>query len=417
MLKKMKLTAVPLLALGLLALLTGCGKKQSQQTLPNAAQVATYTVTTGSLNLENTYPATIKGYKDVEVRPQVSGTITRVCVEEGQHVSAGEPLFYIDEVTLQAAVESARAAVASAQSGVVSSEAQIASAQSAVAQAQLTANNQKKLYDKGIISSYQYETAALSLKSAQEQLAQARSAKKSAQAGVSQAQAALVQAQKNLSYSRVDAPCSGVVGSIPNREGSLASPSVALTTISQNDRVYAYFSFNEKELISLTNGGAKSLQAAISQMPQVRLRLSDGTIYAQPGRVETMAGVLNQSTGSVSVRALFPNVNGMLRSGATGNVLIPVSTSNLLVIPQAATYEVQDQMFVYKVGADKKAVATAIKVLSENDGVHYAVTQGLKAGDVIVAEGVGTKVKEGTQILTAQEAAAMAKQAAAAQKK
>ncbi len=409
MFEKMKFKAVSmsLLTLGTVACFTACSgndKAQQQQQQANVAQVATYTVKVGDLNVDDSYPATIKGKTDIEVRPMISGTITKVCVDEGQHVNKGQVLFLIDEVTLQAAVRSAEA-------GVVSARAGIAAAQSSVATAQLTANNQKKLLDKGIISNYQYETATLQLRAAQEQLNQARSA-------LSQAQAGVTQAKKNLSYSRVTAPSAGVVGTIPNREGSLASPSgAALTTISDNSSVYAYFSLNEKQIIELTKGGKISLNAAIGQMPSVKLRLSDGSTYAHAGHVSTVAGVLNQTTGTASVRALFPNQNGMLRSGASGEVLIPAKTDNVLIIPQKCTYEVQDQKYVYLIGADHKAIATPIKVLKQNDGQNYVVTQGLKQGDVIALEGVGTKVKEGTQILTAQEATQMAAAAAKEQAK
>ncbi len=379
--------SVPLLTLAVMMLAAGCkGNGASQQQQSDAPQqVATYTVTTGSLNIDNNYPATIKGETDVEVRPQISGYITRVCVDEGQRVAKGQLLFTIDEVQLRAAVDQAQAGVASAQAGV-------AAARSQVAQAKLTADNQKKLLDKNIISSYQYETAALALQAAQSQL-------NNAQAGLSQAKAAVVNARKNLSYARVVAPCSGVVGSIPNREGALASPSgQALTTISDNSQVYAYFSLDEKQILELTENGAKSFEVAIRQMPAVKLRLSDGTIYGRTGKVSTVSGVLNQTTGTAQVRALFPNSNGMLRSGSTGEVLIPATTQSVILIPQKATYEVQDQKYVYLVGDGNKAVAQPISVLPENDGQSFVVTGGLKVGDVIVAEGVGTSVKEGVVI-------------------
>ena len=366
---------LPAVAMAALMLLTACGSKgdAAGQAAQGGApvQVETYTVAMGSIDLVNAYPATIKGKTDIEVRPQISGFIPRVCVDEGQRVSRGQTLFLIDQVQLQAAVQQAQAAVTSA-------EAQVATAQ-------LTANNQKQLLDKNIISSYQYETAALNLQAAQATLNQAR--------------AALVSARKNLSYSVVTAPSNGVVGSIPNREGSLASPSgPALTTISDINEVYAYFSLNEKQIIALTHSGAISLETAIKQMPTVQLRLSDGSTYANQGRVSTVAGVLNQATGSASVRALFPNNNGMLRSGASGEVLIPVNSSNVLLIPQKATYELQDMKYVYVVGADGKAVGTPIKVLPENDGKQYVVTEGLKEGDVIVVEGVGTLVRDGVTV-------------------
>lgn len=370
-----------LCALSLIASCSGNGDSQQQQAT-NQVQVETYTVTSGFMDLKNSYPATIKGYTDIEVRPQISGFITKVCVDEGQRVRRGQTLFVIDQVQLQAAVQQAQAAVSAARSQV--------------ATAQLTADNQKKLLDKNIISSYQYETAALNLQAAQAQL--------------NQANAALTSAKKNLSFATVVAPCNGVVGSIPNREGTLVSPQgPALTTVSDNSRVYAYFSLNEKQIIELTGGGARSLEAAIRTMPAVQLRLSDGSTYAYPGRVSTVAGVLDQASGSATVRALFPNTNGMLRSGSTGDVLIPATAQNVIFIPQKATYEVQDMKYVYVIGNDGKAVSTPIKVMDENDGVSYVVTEGLKVGDVIATEGVGTLVKEGVTV-TSKNAAGRTQQ-------
>ncbi len=369
-----KLTLLSSAMLTAVMMLSACGKDAAQGAAQQGAapaNVETYTVQMGSINLSDKYPATIKGKTDVEVRPQISGFITRVLVDEGQRVRRGQTLFTIDHVQLQAAVEQAQAAVVAARSQV--------------ATAQLTANNQKQLLDKNIISAYQYETAALQLQAAQAQLGQA--------------EAALTSARKNLSYANVTAPSDGVVGTITQREGALVGPSgPALTTISDNSQVYAYFSFNEKQVIEMTKSGALSLETAIRNLPPVQLRLSDGSMYAKTGRVSTVAGVLDQSTGSASVRALFANDNGMLRSGSTGEVVIPAITQEAMLIPQKATYEVQDVKYVYVVGDSAKAVATQIKVLPQNDGVSYVVTEGLKVGDVIVTEGIGTIVREGTVI-------------------
>jgi RND family efflux transporter MFP subunit len=380
-----------LICIGALAgLLTACHGKQEQQQMP-PAQVDTYTVTLGSQNLSQSYPATIKGLKDIDIRPQITGFITKVCVDEGQSVVAGQTLFIIDQVQLQAAVRSAQAAVAAARSQVST--------------AQLTANNKKALYNKNIISDYEYQTAALALQSAK--------------ANLQQSMAALVNARKNLSYAVVKAPCSGVVGSIPNREGSLASPSSAqpLTTISDISSVYAYFSFTEKDILRLTDNGSRPLAAAIRNMPPVQLQLADGTMYPNPGRISTVAGVLDQSTGSATVRVLFKNINGMLRSGASGTILIPEPSQNLIIIPQKATFEVQDKKFVYLIGDSSKAVSTPIEIMPVDNGQTYIVTKGLKVGDVVITEGVGTTVKDGTvvqpksaavQKKEAQEAAAAA---------
>ena len=359
-------------------LMTACGGGSQQQMGNMPAQVETQKIVLGSAELEESYPATIKGKKDVDIRPQISGFITKVHVDEGQVVHKGQVLFTIDQVQLEAAVRSAEAAVVSAKSQV--------------ATAQLTANNKKSLYEKNIISDYEYQTAVLSLQSAK--------------ASLNQANQNLINAQKNLSFSVVTAPCDGVVGSIPNREGSLAGPSSAqpLTTVSDISEVYAYFSLTEKDVLRLTESGACTLAQAIAKMPEVSLQLSDGSRYALKGRVSTVSGVLDQSTGSATVRALFKNTNGMLRSGSTGNVLIP----------QKATYEIQNMKYVYVVGDSSKAVARNIKVASVNDGQTYIVTEGLNVGDEIVTEGVGTVVKAGTTVQP--KSAADAQQATTASK-
>ena len=365
--------------LGLLGLaaatcvVTSCGgDKQQQQAGAAPQQVETMTIALSSTEINATYPATIKGKTDVEIRPQVSGFITRVLVDEGQHVRKGQALFEIDKVQYESAVRSA--------------EALVASAKAQVSTARLTADNKRKLFEKNIISDYEYQTATLSLQSAE--------------ASLNQAKAQLVNARKNLSYATVVAPCDGVVGLIPNREGSLASPSSAqaLTTVSDNSKVYAYFSFNEKDVLEMTQNGTRTMQAAINEMPEVKLRLSDGTIYPFTGKVSTVSGVLNATTGTATVRALFDNKNGMLRSGSTGNVLIPQQASNVILIPQQATYEVQDMKYVYVVNDSSIAQARIIKVDPIDNGKQYVVRDGLKVGEVIVTEGVGVAVREGTAI-------------------
>ncbi len=365
--------------LGLLGLaaaacvVTSCGgDKQQQQVGAAPQQVETMTIALSSTEINATYPATIKGKTDVEIRPQVSGFITRVLVDEGQHVRKGQALFEIDKVQYESAVRSA--------------EALVASAKAQVSTARLTADNKRKLFEKNIISDYEYQTATLSLQSAE--------------ASLNQAKAQLVNARKNLSYATVVAPCDGVVGMIPNREGSLASPSSAqaLTTVSDNSKVYAYFSFNEKDVLEMTQNGTRTMQAAINEMPEVKLRLSDGTIYPFTGKVSTVSGVLNATTGTATVRALFDNKNGMLRSGSTGNVLIPQQASNVILIPQQATYEVQDMKYVYVVNDSSIAHARIIKVDPIDNGKQYVVRDGLKVGEVIVTEGVGVAVREGTAI-------------------
>lgn len=367
-------------------IMTSCGKNQ-QTTAPvaSAPEIATLTLVPSSSEVESSFPASIKGRTDIAIRPQVSGFITKVNVDEGQHVRKGQTLFTLDQVQFQAAVDQAVAGVNAAETRLNT--------------AQLTADSKKKLYDKNIISQYEWQLADNDLQNAKSALQQAK--------------AALVSAQKNLAYTVVTSPSDGVVGTIPNREGSLASPSSAqpLTTVSDNSDVYAYFSLTEKDLLEMTNNGARSLEEAIKEMPAVKLRLADGTIYPIEGKVATVSGVIDNTTGAASVRALFDNPSGMLRSGSTGTILIPRSSSDVIVIPQKATYELQDRRFVYVVNDSNKVVSTPITVDPISDGHNFVVTSGLKPGDRIAIEGVGTIVKDGITIkpvdpnVTAAEAA------------
>lgn len=379
-----------LLAVSAVLGMTSCGKNQQQMQMP-APQIATITVDYQDSELQKTFPATIKGRTDIDIRPQVTGFITKVHVDEGQRVHKGQLLFTLDQVQYKAAVESAQAAVHQAETGL--------------ATARLTAENKRKLYDKNIISEYEYQLAQNNLKQAE--------------AALSAAQAQLVNANKNLAYTEVTSPSDGVVGSIPNREGSLASPSSAqpLTTVSDNSQVYAYFSLTERDLLDMTDNGTATLEQRIKSMPQVKLRLSDGEIYPIEGKVATVSGVIDNTTGSASVRALFDNTNGMLRSGSTGQILIPSVQDSVLIIPQKATFELQDRRFVYVVNDSNVVKSRPVTVGPLNDGKTFIVTDGLKAGDRIAIEGVGTKLSDGMTITPVDPAAhqQQAQQAQAAQ--
>ena len=357
--------------LAAVALLPSCSKNQQQMQM-SAPEIATLTIAPQTAALQSTFPATIKGKTDIDIRPQVTGFITKVHVDEGDHVRKGQVLFTLDQVTFQAAVDQARAAVNNAQT--------------AVNTAKMTADSKKSLFDKNIISEYEYQLSQNSLAQAQSQLANAK--------------AALASAQKNLAYTVVTAPSDGVVGTIPNREGSLASPSSAqpLTTVSDNSEVYAYFSLTEKDLLKLSGEGKQSIDAAIKAMPEVQLRLSDGTLYPITGKVATVSGVIDNSTGSSSVRALFKNPTGLLRSGGTGQIIIPDDKQDVIVIPQKATFELQDRRFAYVVNDSNKIVSTPITIDANNDGKTFVVTSGLQPGQRIAVEGVGSKLSDGMVI-------------------
>ncbi len=367
------------MAASAVTILSACGSKGDASAAAGAAPaLAVETITPGSIELETVFPSTIKGKTDIEVRPMVSGNITAVHVDEGQRVHKGQALFTIDQVPYQAAVDQAQASV------------NVAS--TAVQTAQISYDSNKALFDKNIISAHALQISA-------NQLAQAK-------AQLAQAQAGLVNAQKNLSYTQVIAPSDGIVGTIPLRVGALASPSgLALTTVSDNSQVYAYFSLNEKQILDLTDGGASTLEAAIAAMPEVKLRLANGTVFPNPGKVATVSGVIDASTGSATVRALFSNNNNMLRSGSTGSVIMPMNQTDVIIVPQKATFEVQYRKFVYTVDADNVLHSTPIEVLGIQDGRNYVVTSGLNQGDRIVVEGVGVKARDGITITPVDAAA------------
>ena len=319
--------------------------------------------------MSSSYPATIRGKQDIEIRPKISGFITKLCVDEGSVVRKGQVLFTIDNVQYRAVLNQA--------------EASLNSAKSALATAELTYNNKKELYNQNIVGDFDLQSAANSYATAK--------------ATVAQAEAAVVSARDNLSYCNVTSPSDGVVGTIPYRVGSLVSSSMAtpLTVVSNIDEMYVYFSVNEKQILEMTR--ASEGKNVIEAFPEVQLELADGSIYTQVGHVSTVSGVIDQNTGSVSVRADFANPDHLLKSGGQGNIIITRKTEGVIIIPQAATAEVQDKVFVYVLGKDNKVSYTAIEVDPQNDGQNYIVTKGLKDGDRIVTKGI-TKLTDGAEI-------------------
>lgn len=366
--------SVLLVASGLLTLMACGGNNNGQQSM-QAPVISVMTVAESDVTLDTSFPATLEGENDVEIRPQVSGFLTKVHVDDGQRVSKGQILFSIDQVQLQAAVDQAEAAVAVAQANVNT--------------AQTNANNNKILLDKNIISASAYQTSLDGLNAAKAQL--------------NQAQAALTSARKNLSYTSVTAPVSGIVGSVPYKEGTLVSPSTLLTILSNNSDMQAVFSLNEKMILDLTNNGKRTLKAAADSLPEVSLQLATGAIYPYKGKIVSISGVIDPVTGSAQAKAIFPNPDGMLHSGNTGKILLPVSHEATIEIPQNATFEIQDMKFVYVVGDSAKVHTRPISVAPQNDGKKFIVTSGLQPGDVIVTEGVGISISDGMTITPKQQ--------------
>lgn len=364
-------------------LLTACGSKSKTTEANN--DFAVETVQTTEADLQTSYPATIKGMQDIEIRPKVSGYLTRLLVDEGSTVRKGQPLFLIDSEQYAAAVKAAKA--------------QIKVCKANIATQKLTVENKQMLFDQKIISSYDLQMAKNTLASYEAQLASA--------------EAQLQSANDNLRWCTVSSPADGVVGSIPYRVGSLVSASSAepLTTVSNINQMYVYFSMTEKQLLTLTReqGG---LNAAISKMPGVTLVLADGTQFSQSGKVSTVSGVIDQTTGAVQMRATFANPGHVLRSGGTGSILVPTHATDAIKVAQKATFDIQNKKYVYIVGSDNTISQREITVLSQNDGQSYYVSSGLKAGEKIVVSGV-SQLKNGQKInpITPAQAAEAEKKA------
>lgn len=355
-------------ALGL-SVLTACGGGQGGMKMGDN-QFAVEAVKATSSNQSEQYPATIKGLQDIEVRPQVSGLIVKLCVDEGATVRKGQALFQIDPTQYKAAYDQAAASVKSAKANLETITA--------------TERNKKMLHNQKIISDFEYQTAVNNLLTAKANLAQAA--------------AAYTAAKQNLDFCTVKSPSDGVIGTFPYRIGALVSPSISepLTTVSEIGDMYVYFSMTEKQLLDLTRAGG-TLKEQLEKMPAVKLQLADGTMYDAEGKIDAVSGVIDQTTGSVSMRAIFPNKQNILRSGGMANVVFPYTMSEIILIPQTATQEIQDKKFVYVLQPDSTLKHTEIQISNLNDGKNYIVTGGLKEGDQIVVEGVQT-LQDGQKI-------------------
>ena len=319
--------------------------------------------------LSTSYSATIRGRQDIDIYPQVSGTIEKLCVTEGQTVRRGQLLFVIDQIPYRAALKTA--------------VANVEAARAAMATAELTYNSNKELYTQKVVSEFSLKTAENTYLTAKAQL--------------TQAEAQEVNARNNLSYTEVKSPSDGVVGALPYRVGALVGANLPypLTTVSDNSDMYVYFSMTENQLLALTRQYG-SMDEALKNMPEVELILNDNSVYNKKGVIESISGVIDRQTGTVMARVVFPNESRMLHSGASGTVVVPSIYKDCIAIPQGATVQMQDKVVVYKV-VDGKAVSTLITVAGINDGREYVVLSGLQSGDEIISEGAGL-VREGTQV-------------------
>ncbi|MCE8734532.1 efflux RND transporter periplasmic adaptor subunit [Bacteroides thetaiotaomicron] len=349
-----------------LPLLYSCGAPQQQET---DTAYKTLTIKSGDQILKTGYTATLRGRQNVEIRPQVSGIITEICINEGDAVHKGQTLFIIDQIPYKAALQTAIANVKSA-------EAKLATAK-------LTADSKAELYKEQVVSEFDLQTAR------NEQIA--------AEAALAQAKAQEVNARNDLSYTEVKSPVDGVASMIPYRVGALVNSSITepLVTVSDDSEVYAYFSMTENQILDFVQQYG-SLKKAIEHLDKVELTMSNGKTYSSLGKVDAISGTIDEGTGAISLRAVFSNPDQFLRNGGSGTVVVPTVKKQCIIIPQAATYELQNRIFVYKV-VDSKAQSAPVEVFRLNNGTEYVVEDGLASGDVIIAEGAGL-VREGTII-------------------
>jgi len=341
----------------LLMCITSCKNKQSETAADQIKSFPVAILSVQDVELQSTYPAVLKGQEDIDIKSRVDGYIDAIYVDEGSIVKKGQPLFKINSPSSVQLIENAKANYNTAQ---------------------LDVERIRPLAEKGILSQVKlsaYENVLASAK------------------------ATLNQAKATLSWATVTSPVNGVVGAISFRQGSLATNTTVLTTVSNISNVVAYFSVNEKELLTLLKEYKGTTQAEkIKNMPPVKLLLSDGSEYEASGRIETISGMVDATSGSVSFRALFPNKNGLLRSGSSAKVIIPSEHKGALIIPQKATFAQQDKVLVFKFQGDS-VIQKVVSVKSTPDGQSYVVTEGLSAGDKIVTDGIATlangqKIKE-----------------------
>lgn len=351
------------LSIGLISLLllASCGRKQEDRETV-VPEYETMVLSEQNVELHTKYPATIKGKEDIEIRPRIDGFIDHIYIDEGSVVRAGQTLFKINSPSAEQAITTNKAAIISAEANLNT--------------AKLNVDRIRPLAEKGIVSKVQLDTY--------------ENAYESAKASLEQAKAALKNAEETYKWTLVSSPVDGVVGEIPFRLGSLVNSSNVLTTVANTGNVFAYFSLNEKNMVSFLDNIEGETQAQkIKNMPPVRLTLLNGEEYSEAGKIETITGSINVRTGTANFRAEFPNKNGVLRSGTSGTIIIPKQVENAVVIPQKATRALQDKVLAFKV-EDDIVKQTVISVIPTPDGRYYVVTDGLSKGDRIVSDGIRT---------------------------
>lgn len=388
--KTMKIMKMVFMACGFVVtvLLSSCNLDLPKET---QSSFETMTVQKSDIEIPVKFSAKMKGQADVTITPQVSGQLMKIYVAEGQQVRKGQTLFVIDSRNAQHELESAKANLQAA-------NANLQAAMSQANSAKLEYESNKNLYDKQIVSNYMLESSLNAYKQAQATVSQA-------QASVSQAKAAVNRAKVNLGFCTITSPVAGVIGEITVYAGDQVTPMTQLTVVSGNQKMEAEFSLPESVLEEGVSSGYTQSDKSknLANLPDVTFVMKNGTEYPIKGRISTLTGVVNATTGSLACKATFPNPDGVLYSGIQGTVVVPYSRHDVLVIPQTAVVRLQDKSLVYKVKADSTATAVAVMIADIGNGKDFIVTEGLNVGERIVTVGANN-VQEGQRVLFPTEA-------------
>lgn len=351
-----------------------CKSKAGEGTPQNSpGEFAVTTVSPQTVTIHQDFPATIEGQQVIEIRPMISGYIRQIHVNEGDHVKKGQLLFSIRNPMYEQQVITARASINRAQAEVNTSSMEI--------------EKVKPLVEKDIVSDYRLKSAELRLEQSKAALAQAESE--------------LANSEANLAYTGIRAPEDGIIGTIPYKTGALVNSNQQqpLTTLSNISNVFAYFSWNEKQLLDfLSHSPGVTLEEKIKNIPAATLILANGMEFPEKGRVAMASGLISTETGAATFKAVFTNKTGLIRSGSSATVRIPEVRDSVYIIPQSATYELQDKKFLYTVGQDNKVTSVAFNAVPSDDGKHFLVTNGLTAGDRVVIEGINA-LRDGAEII------------------
>lgn len=362
------LTSIAIILLGL----SSCTNSSKQQMANGAKSFPVQSVEKTNITIYDEYAANIEGVQNIEIRPKVAGFVEKIYIDEGATVKKGDLLFKLSAETLDQQVNAAKANIEVAKAQVVS--------------AQVEVDKITPLVNKNIISPVQLKSAESNLNAAKAQL--------------NAAKADYLNAKENLAYTLITSPVDGMIGSLPYRIGSLVgrTETQPLTTVSQINNVYAYFTLNEKQLLQFNRQlKGSSVENKIKELPEVELILADGSLYNHKGKIETINGMVNPRTGSVSYRAIFPNPSNLLRSGFSGTIKLPTTINNAILIPQQSTFELQGKKFVYLVDNENTVKSKEIQISKSVDN-NFIVLDGINEGQQYVYNGI-LKLREGMKII------------------